>query len=95
MTSQHTIHHSKGKWEKASPERRTISKLQRQINNWKKKYQKILLSNQIRLNQVRLFSEASNKLVKDGIVEKDYFSKYMPSRSEIIKQIEEKKNSTT
>jgi hypothetical protein len=32
MVSQHTLHHSKSKWEKASPLQKLNSKLQRKIN---------------------------------------------------------------
>lgn len=48
MVSRHTIHHSKNKWTKASPENKNISKLQRQLNKISK------LAEDYRLKIVRL-----------------------------------------
>jgi len=87
MVSQHTIHHSKNKWKSASPERKAISKLQRRCNAWEKKYADLFLRYKARLNQVRLFSEACNKLVKEGVVKREFFSPYMPKYSDVIKKL--------
>ena len=89
MVSQHTIHHSKNKWNEASPERKAISKLQRKINIWKKRYKKLFLKYNARLNQVRLLSEACNRLVKEGIIKREFFSPYMPKFKDVIERLKQ------
>jgi len=92
MVSKHTIHHSKSKWGKASGDKKAISKLQRKINAWKNKHYKLLIRYKARLNQIRLFSKACNKLVDDGIVEREFFSPYMPKFKDVIEKIKDDKS---
>lgn len=87
MVSQHTLHHSKNKWNQASSEQKAVSKLSRKINIWEKKYKKLLLRHNARLNQVRLLAEACNKLVKEGVVKREFFSPYMPKFKDVIETL--------
>ena len=87
MVSQHTIHHSKNKWKEASPDKKAISKLQRKVNIWRNKYNKLLIRHNARLNQVRLLSEACNRLVDEGVVKREFFSPYMPKFKDVIETL--------
>ena len=69
-----------------------MQKLQRKINNWKNKHYNLFIKYKARLNQIRLFSKACNKLVDDGIVKRDFFSPYMPKFKDVIEEIKNDKS---
>ena len=90
MVSKHTIHHSKNKWDKASPLSKTSSSFQRKVNNLQKQLREVNVNNRLKKIQLSNFSRFMDYLIKDNRITKEEIKRFLTTKKQELENMKYK-----